>query len=249
MKKLLEICCYSAESAILAQKNGADRVELCDNFLEGGTTPSAGTIKYVREKIKIGLHPIIRPRGGDFCYNEYEFEVIIRDIRKARDMGADGIVTGILKPNGTYDLPRMEKVIKTAYPLRVTSHRAFDMCNDPHKAIRELIDIGVERILTSGQQNTAIEGIELLHELQLKFGAEIIIMPGSGVTAENIARLVSETGCTEFHASVKTFVQGKMQYFNKNLTMGNVIKDYNEFSYVSVDQRQIAEMRRVLSEK
>ena len=161
----IEICVDSVEGAIAAERGGADRVELCDNLLEGGTTPSAGCIKLARARIRIGLQVIIRPRGGDFLYTPTEFEVITEDVCTAKSLGADGIVIGCLTAAGDIDLERTRALIALARPLNVTFHRAFDMCRDPKRALEELIELGVDRVLTSGQESTCLEGQELMAQL------------------------------------------------------------------------------------
>src|SRR5690348_7558857 len=161
----VEICVDSAPGAVAAEHGGADRVELCDNLLEGGTTPSAGCIKVARRRLKIGLQVIIRPRGGDFLYSEDELEVMREDIRMAKDLGADGVVIGCLTPEGDIDRGRTEELIKLARPLNVTFHRAFDMCCDANQGLERLIALGVDRVLTSGQEASCIEGCELIAAL------------------------------------------------------------------------------------
>ena len=166
----VEICVDSAEGACAAERGGADRVELCDNLLEGGTTPSAGCIRVARRRLKIGLQVIIRPRGGDFLYNEVELEVMREDIRIAKDFGANGVVLGCLTASGDIDRIRTEELITLARPLNVTFHRAFDMCRDPKQALEDLISLGADRVLTSGQEASCLEGLELLVELQRQAG-------------------------------------------------------------------------------
>ena len=183
---IIEACVNSAISAIEAQKGGADRVELCENLHDGGTTPSAGTIKFARKNLHIGLFVMIRPRGGDFLYSEDEFEIMKEDIKVARELGADGVVFGILKPDGTIDLERMKTLVDLARPMGITCHRAFDMTADPFQAMEDLITLGIDRILTSGQQKTASEGASLILELIQRSNGRIIIMPGSGVKEDNI---------------------------------------------------------------
>ena len=163
---LLEVCVDSAESAIAAQAGGAARVELCDNLLEGGTTPSAGTIELARKHLNIAMNVIIRPRGGDFDYSDLEFEIMQRDIQVARERGADGVVIGILKPNGTIDKTRTCRLIALARPMSVTFHKAFDVTRDPFEALDTLIEVGVDRVLTSGQEASVIEGLGVVKELQ-----------------------------------------------------------------------------------
>jgi copper homeostasis protein len=154
----LEICLESCEDAIAAQKGGAQRVELCDNLIEGGTTPSAGMIAMTREYRSIGLQVIIRPRGGDFCYSEIELDAMKYDIHHCKTLGVDGVVFGLLKSDGNIDYERTRELIEIARPMNVTFHRAFDMCKDPYQALEELIELGVDRILTSGQEPTVFEG-------------------------------------------------------------------------------------------
>src|ERR1051325_9028169 len=161
----VEICVDSAAGAFAAQRGGADRVVLCDNLLEGGTTPSAGCIRVARRGLKIGLQVIIRPRGGDFLYDDTELEVMRQDIRMAKEFGADGVVIGCLTAEGEIDQARTRDLIQLARPLNVTFHRAFDMCRDPHKALEELITLGVDRVLTSGQEASCIEGLDLIAAL------------------------------------------------------------------------------------
>src|SRR5258707_1299456 len=157
---LVEICVDSAVGAFAAERGGADRVELCDNLMEGGTTPSGGCIKVARRGLKIGLQVIIRPRGGDFLYNTQELDVMREDIRMAKDLGADGVVLGCLTSEGDIDRARTEELIRLARPLNVTFHRAFDMCREPQQALDHLIEVGANRVLTSGQEASCVEGLE-----------------------------------------------------------------------------------------
>jgi copper homeostasis protein len=214
----LEICANSVDSAIAAQQGGAIRVELCDNLLEGGTTPSIGQIKQARSSINIQLYPIIRPRGGDFLFNENEFEIMKSDIRACVAAGCDGVVIGILKADGQVDKERCQELVELAGPLGVTFHRAFDVCADPFQALEDIIAIGCERILTSGCKPTAFEGAEMIRQLIEKSAGRISIMPGSGVREENIALLVGKTGAKEFHTTAKSTFPSGMQYFNPEIS-------------------------------
>lgn len=230
MKKvLIEVCCYSVESAVAAQTGGASRIELCDNMFEGGTTPSLGTIILARKYLDIPLHVIIRPRGGDFCYSDIEFESMKIDIIKAKNNNVDGIVLGMLKNDGSIDIQRTQELIKIARPLSVTFHRAFDMCKDPFIALEELIELGVERILTSGQESRAVDGKVLLSELVKQARYRIIIMPGSGINDNNIKELLADTGAKEFHLSGKQAFPGKMKYKKPCINMGSLpgISEYD----------------------
>lgn len=196
---MFEICANSAESCVAAQQGGAHRVELCAGMPEGGTTPSLGEIKVARKLIDIRLHVIIRPRGGDFLYTPSELEIMEEDIRAARQAGADGVVFGCLTPEGELDKPAMQRLMEASKGLSVTFHRAFDYVKSPREALEELIGMGVNRVLTSGQMPTAMEGAPLLAELVKQAGDRIIIMPGCGVNEHNIAELARVTGADEFH--------------------------------------------------
>lgn len=176
---LLEICCYSMECARTAQQNGADRIELCSAPKEGGLTPSLGVLRSVRQHVSIPVNPIIRPRGGDFCYTDGEFAAMLDDIAMVRDLGFSGLVTGILDVDGNVDMPRMEKIMVAAGPLNVTFHRAFDMCANPLNALNKLSDLGVARVLTSGQKSDAAQGLTKIMELIEQVDAPII-MAGAG---------------------------------------------------------------------
>ncbi len=178
----IEVCINSVDSAIAAQEGGAQRVELCDNLYEGGTTPSAGCVELTRQRITIGLHVIIRPRGADFCYSPLEFEIMKRDIAIVKDLGADGIVFGILKSDGAVDVERSQEIVELARPMSVTFHRAFDMTPDPIQALNDIIPLGVDRILTSGQANKAIDGAGCIADLVAEANGRTIIMPVVALT-------------------------------------------------------------------
>lgn len=241
----LEICCYTAESAILAEKSGAHRIELCDNYAEGGTTPSFATINTVLERLSIPVNVIIRPRGGDFLYSELEYEIIKEDVKQIKSLGANGVVIGFLSANGEIDLNRAKEIIDLAGGMEVTFHRAFDMCSNPFNALDQLIEIGVTRVLTSGGRNTASQGVELIAKLVQKSNNRIIIMPGSGVNDKNIEALINQTNAIEFHSSAKTFIQGKMNYQNETVSMSGS-SNPEEFKHISVDQEQIKAMLNIL---
>lgn len=200
---LLEVCAFNLQSSIIAERAGAKRVELCENPADGGTTPSYGTIKQTREKIGISLYPIIRPRGGNFFYDENEFAIIKQDILLCKQLGCDGISTGVHLQNGEIDTERLKRIVEWAYPMGVTCHRVFDATPDPFNALEEIIDSGCERILTSGQKSAAPDGIELLADLVQRAEGRIIIMPGAGVRSSNIEKLINGTGATEFHTSAR----------------------------------------------
>lgn len=226
---LLEVCANSVASCLAAQQGGAKRVELCDNLYEGGTTPSHGMITLARKKITINLNVIIRPRGGDFCYSEDEFQVMRRDIMQCKTIGVDGVVIGVLLPNGQVDVERTRQLVDLAYPMSVTFHRAFDMTPDPFIALDDVMACGAQRILTSGQANKAPDGEPLLKKLVEKAAGRIVIMPGSGIKPENIVQLAQNTGATEFHASGKKRIAGNMVYRKPGISMGSlpVIPEYD----------------------
>jgi copper homeostasis protein len=196
---ILEVCVDSVESAIAAQDGGAQRIELCDNMLEGGTTPSIGTITLARRHCEIPIHVMIRPRGGDFRYTEPEFEVMKVDIEQAKKIGVDGVVFGMLMPDGAIDLDRCAELVALARPMRVTFHRAFDVARNPHQSLEDLIRLGVDRLLTSGQEKSALEGLNFITELVKQANDRIIIMPGADITQQNIKQIVRQSGVTEAH--------------------------------------------------
>ncbi|WP_042368349.1 copper homeostasis protein CutC [Bacteroides neonati] len=223
-KYRFEICTNSVESCLAAQKGGAQRVELCAGIPEGGTTPSWGEIATARELLQIKLHVIIRPRGGDFLYSPVELSTMVKDIEAARQLKADGVVFGCLTADGEIDLDAMKTLMKAAEGLSVTFHRAFDVCKQPQQALEQLIALGCERILTSGQQATAEQGIPLLKELHQQAAGRIILLAGCGVNEGNIARIASETGIREFHFSARECVKSGMRYKNEAVSMGGTVR-------------------------
>lgn len=238
----LEICIDSVEGALAAQAGGAQRVELCDNLLEGGTTPSGGMIALTRQQIQIGLNVIIRPRGGDFCYSDLEFAVMQYDVNQAKQLGADGVVIGLLNPDGTVDKTRTAALIDLARPLSVTFHRAFDMAVDPQQALEELIDLGVDRVLTSGQESSALEGLDLITTLVQQAGNRIIVMPGGGVNERNIHKIVQQSGVREIHLSARSSVESAMTYRRTHVFMGGALRP-PEFSRQTTDSARIRGIR------
>jgi copper homeostasis protein len=215
-KLLIEVCADSVENALIAQAAGAQRIEFCAGLPEGGITPSPAQIKIAREQLKIKLYVLIRPRGGDFFYSDTEFEIIKADVRFCGEAGCDGVVIGILKPDGAIDRKRNRELIEIAhqYGKGVTFHRAFDRSCDLFQAMEDIIDIGCERILTSGGYNTAIEGADVLRRLIEKAAGRIVVMPGSGVTPDNAAELIDKTGLKEIHGTFRNRKTGGMQYRN-----------------------------------
>lgn len=217
MKFELEVIAFDILSCQLAADNGADRIELCANPHEGGTTPSYGMMKAARKSTNIQVFPIIRPRGGDFLYTETEFEVMKDDIKAAQDIGCEGIVIGILNYDGSVDIERCQELVELANGMDVTFHRAFDRVNDPQASLEQIIAIGCKRILTSGLRPTAIEGSAILKALVLQANGRIKIMPGSGVRAENIIQLAKETGASCFHSSARKTLDSQMLYLNTGM--------------------------------
>lgn len=217
---LIEVCANSVESALAAQAGGAARVELCSALIEGGLTPSPAAIELARERLHVKLHVLIRPRGGDFCYDDTEFAVMKRDIAFCRHAGADGVVIGILTPDGSVDVARMRELVDAARPMAVTFHRAFDMAADAFHALDDVIALGVERLLTSGQRGSAMEGRDLIAELVRRSTGRLSVMPGAGINEGNILELMAATGAREFHLSGQKKVASRMVYRNPHVFMG-----------------------------
>ena len=221
----IEICANSVESAVKAQEGGAYRVELCAGIPEGGTTPSFGDIRMARQLLQnTKLHVIIRPRGGDFLYSPLELEIMLHDIKVARQLGADGVVFGCLTAEGDIDIPAMKMLMNAVGDMSVTFHRAFDMCKNPLEALEQIIALGCSRILTSGQEPNAVKGIPLLKELVKQADGRIIIMPGCGVNPSNILHIAEETGACEFHFSGRSTYESGMIYRNPKVSMGGTVK-------------------------
>lgn len=235
MSYRFEVAVDSIESALVAQECGADRVELCADLGSGGITPSPGLIQLALERLHIPIHVILRPRRGDFLYTEAEFDVIRRDIEMVKATGADGVVFGVLRVDGTVDTVRTQALIKSAGSLRVTFHRAFDMCRDPWDALDAMIELGVDTLLTSGQESTAEAGIPLIAGLVERAGDRIVIMPGGSINPGNIRRIAGETGARTFHFSAKATVDGPMRFRNPRLTLGDEIGEYSR-SYASAER-------------
>lgn len=237
--RIIEICANSAQSCVEAEAGGAKRVELCAGIPEGGTTPSYGEIRTAQALTsEIDINVIIRPRGGDFLYTSAEIESMLYDIELCKQLKVHGVVFGCLTADGDIDLPLMRKLIDASKPLSVTCHRAFDVCKDPFKALEELIDLGCDRILTSGQQSDAVKGIPLLKQLVEHAAGRIIIMPGCGVRENNIAQIEAETGAKEFHTSARGIVHSKMNYRNEHVPMGSSIVS-SEFETVETDRNKV----------
>ena len=239
MKYIIEIATTDFTTTKSAVEGGADRIELCSALSEGGITPSYGLIKQCRKAFDIPLFPIIRPRAGDFLYTDEEFELMKHDVLLAKQSGCEGAVIGLLTKHGNIDLERTAALIEMAYPLEVTFHRAFDRCKDPFKTLEELIEIGCQRILTSGQKQTAPEGVDLIAELIKKADDRIIIMPGSGVRKDNIKMIADKTGALEFHSSVKG---------QKNSAMEFIHPSFNETKNAAIDPEEVKALRSALND-
>ena len=245
MKFGLEICVDSVDSALVAQSAGANRVELCANLIEGGTTPGCGTILAVRNNLSIGLNVIIRPRGGDFLYSDVEYDIMRRDIDICGECGADGIVIGILRSGGAIDVERTAHLIEFARPMNVTFHRAYDMCSDPVQGLEDVISTGAERLLTSGQKNSARDGEELIGKLVSLAGDRITVMPGGGINISNIAIIANATKAREYHLTGRKVIESDMIFRRQGVSMGG-IPEVSEFTRKIADEDTIRKIIEIL---
>jgi copper homeostasis protein len=239
---LLEVCVETVASAIAAERGGAHRIELCSNLAVEGVTPNPALIEQVRRQVAIPLHVLIRPRAGDFHYTAIEFEVIRNEIRQAKHLGADGLVFGALDSSSLIDVSGTRELVKLARPLSVTFHRAFDMARDPYRALEDLIGLGVDRILTSGQEPSVIEGLDLIAELVQLAGDRVIIMPGGG-TERNVGKVVARSGVREVHVTGTTSVQSAMHFRNQRVFMGGELRP-PEYTRLTTDPEKISALRR-----
>jgi len=220
---LIEIAVFSLEAAITAAESGANRIELCSAPAEGGLTPSPATMRLTRKYVRIPIHVMIRPREGDFCYSEREFDTMILDVKAAKIAGMDGVVAGILNPDGTVDVERTTMLVDVAAPMNVTFHRAFDMAKDQYEALESVIHTGCARILSSGGQQTALMGIDRLAELIKAAADRISVMPGSGINLTNIKHIADTTRASEMHLSTRLLVPGKMKFRQPLVSLGGNI--------------------------
>jgi copper homeostasis protein len=237
---IIEIVAYSLESCLAAQKGGADRIELCGSPFEGGTTPSAGLLQSVKQSVSLPVHVMIRPRGGDFCYNSSEIQVMKSDITFAKQLGADSLVLGVLNPDGTVDENLLQELVSLAQPLPVTFHRAFDMTPDPFKALETLISCKINCILTSGQQNKAFEGKSLIEDLVKQAQRRIKIMAGSGVNIDNVQQLVA-TGIDALHLSGRATRDSAMIFRKQGIAMGG-LPQISEYEIAFTDWHKVREI-------
>ena len=223
-KPIIEICLDSVESILAAQRGGAHRVEFCSDLFEGGLTPTLGAFQVAKQVSNIPINVMIRCRGGDFCYSDLEYEVMISDAKLFKDAGANALVFGFLTPEGTIDTERTKQFLDIAAPLEVTFHRAFDMTRDPFEAIETLIELGVHRVLTSGQEATVFEGLDLLSELIRRYGKDIVIMPGAGITERNFERIHQKLGSDEYHMYLHSERQSACSYRPDHIYMGGLLR-------------------------
>jgi|688.fasta_scaffold541706_2 copper homeostasis protein len=242
---LIEICATSAESAIAAELGGANRIELCENLMEGGTTPSIGMIEVCASKVKIPIHVLIRPRPGDFVYSDLDVEIMIRDIQRMKEIdGVKGFVIGALKPNGEIDIDTCKRLLEVCFPLQVTFHRAFDVCAHPEKALEQIIEMGFHVLLSSGQESSALKGIELLKNLSNQAANRITIMPGAGINETNIAEL--KPYFNSFHMSLRSLKESPMLYRKSNLKMSSISRD-DDCAYFICDKNKVKLVREILN--
>ena len=235
---MLEVIAFTIESCLVAARCGADRIELCAGPAEGGTTPSAGFIQAARAAANIDLFPIIRPRGGDFLYSDAEFETMKTDIRLCKQLGCDGVVIGLLQADGTIDEMRTRILVDLAYPMEVTFHRAFDRTRDAGEALEAVIRCGCTRILTSGQQNTAMEGADLIRQLIDQANDRLIIMPGSGVRSATLYELHRQTSATEYHSSARMAKPSSMTFISTTMQ--------ESLQHAELDGEEVQQMATIL---
>lgn len=240
----LETCVDSVESAVAAEKGGATRLELCQNLIIGGTTPSPQLFLEVCRNVKIRIHVLIRPRFGDFCYTDAEFSVMRNEVAMFRELGADGVVIGILHPDGSLNEEQLEVLVKEADGMSVTLHRAFDVCKDPFAAMEQAIRLGFRTILTSGQSSICTKGAELLSELERQSAGRIQIMAGAGVDAAAIAELYPKTGICAYHMSGKTELDSRMEYRKRGVPMG--LPSLSEYTVFRTDEKAVRAAKRML---
>lgn len=244
-KYILECCVDSVESAIEAKKGGANRLELCSNLIIGGTSPSIALFKSIRKNVDIKINVLLRPRFGDFLYTDNEFNIIKEEVKMFKEAGADGIVIGCLKSDGSLDIEKMEILIKEAGGMHVTLHRAFDVMKDPFLGLEQAKELGVNTILTSGQKNTALEGKNLISELIEKASNDIEILIGSGVDAQVIKSFLQDTNANAFHMSGKETLDSKMEYRKENVSMG--LPMMSEYEIWQTSRNKIEEAYKVIN--
>lgn len=246
MGYILECCVDSVESAIAAKKGGADRIELCSGLVIGGLSPSQALYQKIREAVNIRIHVLLRPRFGDFCYTDYEHAILKEEVKAFRELGADGIVIGSMKPDGTLHMEQMQELVEEAGEMSVTLHRAFDMCKDPFSTLEDAKKLGIDTILTSGQKNNCVDGTELLEKLVEQAKGKPDILIGGGVSASVIKTLYEKTRATSYHMSGKVLLDSKMLYRKKGVSMG--VASMSEYEIWRTSEERIREARKAIEE-
>ncbi|HWJ48752.1 MAG TPA: copper homeostasis protein CutC [Candidatus Udaeobacter sp.] len=244
---VVEVCVDSVASALAAERGGAQRIELCSDLLEGGVTPSVGLLGVVRSKLAIAIHPIIRPRPGDFCYSEAEFESMLRDIEIAKSEGADGVALGILEEEGHVDVPRTRQLVELARPLSVTFHRAFDMSAELFRALEDVCATGADRILTSGGEQECLQGVDTVARLVADAGGRIKIMAGGRIVIDNAPTIIEQTGVTDIHVGLGTPVRSPMVHRNSHLSLGKA--QGREYERTQVLEDSVRQLIRAISSR
>ncbi len=237
MSYILEVCADSVRSAVAAQEGGADRIELCSGLVIGGLSPSPAMFREVKRNTDLKIRVLLRPRFGDFCYDEYEFQTLKEEVEQFRELGADGVVIGMLKPDGTLNMEQMAELVKTAGGMGVTLHRAFDVCRDPFEALEQCVSLGIDTILSSGQKCSAWEGRELLAKLVKRADGRLDILAGAGIGPDVIPELAACTGVEAFHMSGKKVIDSRMEFRREGVSMG--IPGFNEFGIWQTDAEQV----------
>lgn len=243
---ILECCVDSVESAIEAEIGGANRIELCSALVIGGLSPSKALFEKVKEQVNIKIHVLLRPRFGDFCYTDFEHEIIKQEIKMFKELGADGVVIGTLKTDGSLNLEQMKELVEEAEGMSITLHRAFDMCADPFRTLEEVKELGIHTILTSGQKNSCIDGKDLLGQLIKKANREVDILIGGGVDVSVIPALYESTGATSYHMSGKVTLDSEMQYRKEDMSMG--VASMSEYQIWRTSAERVSQVKLVLEE-
>ena len=246
MNYILETCADSVQSAIEAKKGGANRIELCSNLVIGGTSPGESLFRQVKEQTGLNVRVLLSPRFGDFCYDNYEFRMILDEVRMFRKLGADGIVIGILNSDGTLNMEQMKALVEEAGDMGITLHRAFDVCRDPYEAMEQCISLGSDTILTSGQKSSAWEGRELIKDLVKKSAGRIEILAGAGINPESIAKLAPYTNAKAYHMSGKVVIDSRMEFRREGVPMG--IPGFSEFEIWQTSAENVRKAVQVLQE-
>lgn len=241
---ILECCVDSVESAIEAKKGGADRIELCSALVIGGLSPSKALFEKIKSEAGIRTHVLLRPRFGDFCYTDYEHEIIKSEIRMFKEAGADAVVIGSLKPDGSLNMEQMRELVTEAEGMSITLHRAFDMCKDPLQTLEQVKELGIDTILTSGQKNNCVDGADLLAELVKRAEGKVDILIGGGVDASVIEGLYEKTGSKCYHMSGKVTLDSEMEYRKEDVSMG--VASMSEYQIWRTSAERVRAARQVL---